>query len=227
VHFHLPKPLHGWREFVGEIAIIVVGVLLALAAEQVVEAARWRSEVREFRAAVDHELGRDLGVYALNLEPRPCVTRRLADLERLLAESRAGHQLKMVEPIGRPQSFSQYTSTWDNKGAEVTEHLPLDARVRYGEIYDEFANADIVRISERDVWRSLAQFDANEPLDHADRMRLRELVTRGEQLDIATRGNHDYILHLAEPLGLHAIADPQNPHMPGGLSFCRPLFGGK
>ncbi len=28
MHFHLPKPLHGWREFVGEVGIIVVGVPL-------------------------------------------------------------------------------------------------------------------------------------------------------------------------------------------------------
>jgi hypothetical protein len=224
MHFHLPKPLHGWRELIGEVGIIVVGVLVALTAEQMVEAARWRSEVHAFRAAIDHELGRDLGVYALNMEPRPCVARRLADLERLLAEARAGHQLRTVRPIGRPQSYSQYTSTWDNKGAEVTEHLPLDARVRYGELYDEFANADIVRLSERDVWRSLAQFDGNEPLDHADRLRLRELLTRAEQLDAAERGNYDYIQHLAKPLGLRAIADPQNPHMPGGQSFCEPLL---
>ena len=33
MHFHLPKPLHGWREFVGEVAIIVLGVLIALGAE--------------------------------------------------------------------------------------------------------------------------------------------------------------------------------------------------
>lgn len=25
---HLPKPLHGWREFVGEVGIIVLGVLM-------------------------------------------------------------------------------------------------------------------------------------------------------------------------------------------------------
>ena len=31
MHFHLPKPLHGWREFAGEVAIIVIGVLIALA----------------------------------------------------------------------------------------------------------------------------------------------------------------------------------------------------
>ena len=27
---HIPKPLHGWREFVGEVGIIVIGVLIAL-----------------------------------------------------------------------------------------------------------------------------------------------------------------------------------------------------
>lgn len=29
--FRLPRPLHGWREFTYEIAITVIGVLLALA----------------------------------------------------------------------------------------------------------------------------------------------------------------------------------------------------
>ncbi len=37
MHFHLPKPLHGCREFTGHVGIIVIGVLIALGAEQVVE----------------------------------------------------------------------------------------------------------------------------------------------------------------------------------------------
>ena len=32
MHFHLPKPLHGWREFAGEVGVIVLGVLIALGA---------------------------------------------------------------------------------------------------------------------------------------------------------------------------------------------------
>jgi len=32
MHFHLPKPLHGWREFAGEVGIIVIGVLIVLGA---------------------------------------------------------------------------------------------------------------------------------------------------------------------------------------------------
>jgi hypothetical protein len=47
MHIHLPKPLHGWREFVGEVGIIVIGVLLALGAEQAIEALHHRSQVHE------------------------------------------------------------------------------------------------------------------------------------------------------------------------------------
>ena len=47
MHFHLPKPLHGWREFVGEVGIIVIGVLIALGAEQAVERLHHHSQVHE------------------------------------------------------------------------------------------------------------------------------------------------------------------------------------
>jgi hypothetical protein len=224
MHFHLPKPLHGWRELVGEVGIIVVGVLIALTAEQLVEAAHWRGEVGDFRAAVDHELGRNLGVYARVMAQRPCVDRRLADLERLLADSNAGRPYRVVRPIGRPTMQSQYFSVWDNKGAEVVSHLPLAARIKYGELYDEFRNNDVVRGSEREVWRSLAQFDQPEPLDHSDRLRLRELLSRAESLNAVTPGNYKYIVDLGRPLGLHVISDSELLRLPGEDSFCQPLL---
>jgi hypothetical protein len=37
MHVHLPKPVHGWRLFAGEIGIIVLGVLIALGARQIVQ----------------------------------------------------------------------------------------------------------------------------------------------------------------------------------------------
>ena len=45
MHIHLPKPVHGWREFGGEVGIIVLGVLLALAAEALIEHTGWRQKV--------------------------------------------------------------------------------------------------------------------------------------------------------------------------------------
>src|SRR5947199_153143 len=60
MHFHLPKPLHGWRALAGEVGIIVVGVLIALSAEQAVESWNWRSQAAEARSALRADVAMDL-----------------------------------------------------------------------------------------------------------------------------------------------------------------------
>ncbi len=52
---HKPKSWHGWREFLKEYAIIVVGVATALAAEQAVEWWHWKNQVTESRALIATE----------------------------------------------------------------------------------------------------------------------------------------------------------------------------
>lgn len=72
MHVHLPKPLHGWRAFAGEVGVIVLGVLIALAAEQAVEALHWRDQTATLRENLHREirddqwnaaLGHDLGLH--------------------------------------------------------------------------------------------------------------------------------------------------------------------
>ena len=53
---HKPKPVHGWREFVSEIGVIVCGVVIALGLEQIVEAVHWAERVHEAKAAIHKEL---------------------------------------------------------------------------------------------------------------------------------------------------------------------------
>ena len=224
MHVQLPKPLHGWRAFAGEVGIIVIGVLIALGAQQLVEAANWRSEARDFSKAVDHELGLNLGTYDVTVKQRPCVSRRLGELERFLAESSAGRRLTLQRPIGWPKSYSQYTSVWSNRGADVTAHLPGDLRRRYAELYDEFANADAVHQNERAVWRELAVYDQPEPLDHGDRMRLRGLLSRAEQINNVTVTNYDFLLKLTRRLGIHSLDEGALTSQPADADFCRPLL---
>ena len=57
MHVHMPKPLHGWRAFLDEVGIIVVGVLIALAAEQAVQSIEWREKVDSALFDMDNELG--------------------------------------------------------------------------------------------------------------------------------------------------------------------------
>ncbi len=56
MHFRLPKPLHGWRAFAGEVGIIVVGVGIALFFEQIVQNSDWNHKVGAAEQAMKREL---------------------------------------------------------------------------------------------------------------------------------------------------------------------------
>jgi hypothetical protein len=59
MHFHLPKPLHGWREFAGEVGIIVIGVLIALSAEALVERFNEAEQLRQAEDRMTAEIRDD------------------------------------------------------------------------------------------------------------------------------------------------------------------------
>ena len=89
MHFHLPKPLHGWREFAGEVAIIVLGVMIALGAEQVVEQWHWRGEVREADQRMRDDMRFDLAVASERFAIDPCLRPRLGELRDQLIKTDA------------------------------------------------------------------------------------------------------------------------------------------
>jgi hypothetical protein len=84
MHFHLPKPLHGWREFAGEVGIIVVGVLIALGAEQMVESLRWQQKVRSTEESIRRDLALTADVASERVAVRRCLDDRLDRLKSLI-----------------------------------------------------------------------------------------------------------------------------------------------
>ena len=63
MRLRLFKPLDGWRAFWGEVGIVVLGILIALGAQQVVEDIRVDGDVQTFRETVDQEIAYNLWVY--------------------------------------------------------------------------------------------------------------------------------------------------------------------
>lgn len=61
---HKAKPVHSWRALLNEVGVIVLGVLIALSAEQTVEALHWRHKVELAEASLDAQLARDLAFAA-------------------------------------------------------------------------------------------------------------------------------------------------------------------
>ena len=82
MHFHLPKPLHNWREVAGEVGVIVIGILIAIGLEQTVEWFHHRSEVREATAKLRAEALENRELLEFNHDR---LQERIAQVDRLLA----------------------------------------------------------------------------------------------------------------------------------------------
>lgn len=111
MHFHLPKPLHGWREFAGEVGIIVIGVLIALSAEQLVERWHWAKQADEARAALRAELVEDnLPQAYARLAIATCLDTQLQQLQ-----SGVDHGLDRSKFVALARGYLPPTRTWDDQ----------------------------------------------------------------------------------------------------------------
>src|SRR3954467_15836039 len=86
----LPKPLHGWRPFAGEVGIIVLGVLIALGLEQIASSVRDRANEREAHQAVYAEIMQNLSYMKARMATQGCVERRLDEIGALLESAGDG-----------------------------------------------------------------------------------------------------------------------------------------
>jgi hypothetical protein len=158
MHFHLPKPLHGWREFGGEVGIIVLGVLIALSAEQVVESIHSRQEVRDTRKALDAELSRDLGAYAFRVSERGCAQARVDELERWAKSMAEGQPLTLTKEVMQPIFFSINTSVWQATNGDAAARMPLEPKLAYAALYDAMRTYDEVARNEADSWTTVGDY---------------------------------------------------------------------
>ena len=211
MHIHIPKPLHGWREFFGEVAVIVLGVLIALTAEQIVERWHWREQVQEFRTAVDNEIGYDLSIYQFRLQQGPCVKRRLRELEQWLDASSVGKSSKLARQISLPMRLSPRIGAWGGRSGDISNHIPIDERLAYGAFYDNLANFEDHALEERGIFRDLAAFNRTSELLREDQMKLGMLIDRERVLDSTIDLNYKYSTNAAGKLGVHSKPDPADP----------------
>lgn len=222
MRFRLPRPLHGWRQFSGEVGIIVLGVLIALGAQQIVETLNERSQIRQLRAAIDNEIGYGLAAYQLRVSQDRCLNSRLEELERWLRGWRDGKPQKLVATIGGPRSGPARTSVWASRDPGVMAHMPLDVKLAYSAIYDEFANIEVQRLDERMTWLEIGQFDHAKRLDDAAMMRLQGLISRARWRAANITENTEYIRDVASKMGISTRSDELLP--PDTAEFCTPIL---
>jgi hypothetical protein len=216
------NPPHGWNAVVWELAIVTLGVLIALGAQQFVDGLHWRSEVRELRQAVRAEISGNLATYTYRRDENRCLVARLDELQRWLDSWRAGRPLRLSGPIGVPDSLVIRTGVWDSRDAATISHMPLSEKLDYSGLYTEFANNEVHRLDERTAWIELANFDGATELDQQDLMRLQGLITRARLRLRRMTNNAGRFMKRAAAMGLQPVPDPTWPAT--DLSICRPIL---
>jgi hypothetical protein len=173
---HKPKLFHGWRELAKEVGIIVIGVLIALGAEQTAAALHERSLAEETRATARAELSAALNDFVKRRATEACINRRLDEVTALLA---AADKPGYAAPswIGRPQLWGLVTSGWDAAASGGRVAL-LSAReqAELGGLYTRLHQFYAVEQAEQIAWADVRQLENLPRPDAATRASVRSAL---------------------------------------------------
>ena len=195
MHFHLPKPLHGWRAFAGEVGIIVVGVLIALGAEQVVETLHWRREVAAERTSLTHEARDMLGAIQTRQAQQACVDRRLAEVAEIFRRHQRDEPFHVAGPVGRPSWVSATRGTWQIALAgQALSHMSHTEKLGFSNAFGSFDRWDEATTAESEPWFELAMLKYPDILNDGDWTNLHAAYARAVVINERMRRLAPYYL---------------------------------
>ena len=210
MRFHLPKPLHGWRSFVGEVGIIVLGVLIALGASQLAQEWQWRQLVKQSDTAFKMELQTAIWNASVRLATEPCLKQRLSEIEAKLNEP--GEDWRgMPEKLNFPPSPTQLdfaapyhaflpvppiaTNAWSNALANGTvAHLPYSHATYLSDAYDAAIRFRDNRHQESMTVAKLAPLATDRKLTGDNRIAMLQIVRELSHLDDLIQDESEAIL---------------------------------
>ncbi len=205
-----------------------MGVLMALAAQQVVETWNWRAVVCEERAVLRAEVKDNLDAIQDRLWHDKCLDRRLGELGTVLERRTRGEPLGLRGPVGLPLPSNGAKGAWNIALAgQGLAHMPHSEQLGFSNAYANFENWDRIRQDERDAWLMLGVLDRAEGMGEGDWVSVRQAYARAlaARARIASAGR--FILRTASmgqrPFAL-TVARQRFERAPYGREICARLI---
>jgi hypothetical protein len=156
VEIHKPKPVHSWRELLTEIGVVVIGVCIALAAEQTVEWLHWRAQVQEARDVITAELASNMEGAAARISTALCTETRLDELAQIVDTAAKGGSLPPVGDIDMPPRSIWPTGAWDSVVAsQAASHFPRQQLAAMAATYKLVQRLETIGTREIEAWENL------------------------------------------------------------------------
>ena len=223
---HRLRPRDGWRVFVGEVGVIVLGVLIALVAQQVAENWQWRQTVARTKADLDDQIHAAIANSAERAAVDPCLSQRLSELATKVAASRGewrgdpyillgdlsvkGFVRYAVPRVYRTPERDFPDDVWQQaKAGGVLAHLtPADIAL-YAEAFANVAALRAYSVPENELQPELSFLAFDGPLGHAERARALSTISRLDTINRDTLNRASLLVNSAKALGSKLSADDE------------------
>ena len=175
-----PRPGRSWRGFLKEYAIIVIGVLTALAAQQAAEWWNWRNQVADARGVIATELANNVRQATYRLRSAACVERRLDALAVILDGAAKTGSLPPVGDIASPPRGFWPSGAWESLVASQTAtHFPRPMLTQLTIAYQMVTRLNEISTIEVAAWSGLyAMVGPGRRLDPAGEERIRDALSQ-------------------------------------------------
>lgn len=145
-----PEPWHDWRNDGRELAIVILGVLIALIFQQLAEDWNWRNKARQSQHAMTSELLFADGpqIYQ-RAAMHPCVQSRLDQIRDAVENGRSRADIARLTDSFWLPVYTYDSNTYEEaKASGAPGHIPSGAMLRFGIAYSVMPLMD--RTSERE-----------------------------------------------------------------------------
>lgn len=217
MHVHKPKAPHSLREFLSEIAIIVLGIVIALGLEQTVEWLHTRSDVAETREALKGEIALNATLAQYSAAEDRCLAK---NAQNVIAWAKGGPR----PPLLYPHRFELQSTVWDLSKSGAINHMPLKERSALADYYDQVAVFNKNRDAQRQVSIRNIELMLLDTLTKEQAQRLVESMLGAGVLDRYQSVNADEVLKVSRSMGVTPA--PMSADKSRELvDFCRAVGG--
>lgn len=194
----MPKPFHGWRQFLGEVGIIVLGVLIALGAEQIMSNRHDHEVAADTRAAVRNEINDGLASIVLRGKAEPCIDRRLGELRKLFVQWARDGSFARPQWVAQAPTLDVTLARYDAAlAAGRIALLPSEEQYQMGAIAAQIREFERIQKDQHLVWGRLRALQGGpEVLTQSDRTMLLTALQEASTL------NHLAKLHVRQAIPL-------------------------
>ena len=202
------RPPHGWNAVIWELAIVTLGVLIALAAQQFASNVTDRSIAAQTRAEVTDELNSDLMSLALRQSIEPCIDRRLSELRAIVTQWEKTGSFETPNWVAQSTPVEVDLSRYDAaQSAGRLALLPGEEQYRMGAVAARIRRFNEWQFADRVPWGRLRalQFGAA-ALSAEDRTTIRSALQDAATLDYELKVNTAEALPMARRYGFRPDA---------------------